>query len=516
MATELQRTANRPSFLPRPSKGYGLGEAGEGRNVAHNQKKMNEAELLEFRTRFGIPISDEEVGNAPFYRPADSSQEIKYLKERREALGGPVPSRPTEHPTMEVPTLDDYRKLIGRLENKSCSTTFAVVQTLIALCRDKKIGKYMVPIVPDESRTFGMEGMFKQFGIYAHAGQLYEPVDSAILQSYKEAQDGQILEEGITEAGSMSSFNAAGTAYSAHGVNMIPFFIYYSMFGFQRIGDLIWAAADMRAKGFLIGGTAGRTSLNGEGLQHQDGHSLLNAIAFPTVRSYDPAFAYEAIVIILEGLKRMYQDGEECMYYLMSENDEYDHPEMPEGCEEGIVRGIYKFRSREVDDAIARVQLFGSGAILNCALAAQELLAEKFNIASDVWSVTSYTQLRRDAADCDRWNMLHPTKKPKKSYLETVLEGHDGPFISASDYVRALGEQLTAWIPGDYYVLGTDGMGRSETREALRRHFEVDAESITIAALSRLSKAGVVTDKDVAKAIKDLDFDADKPNPYFT
>tara|TARA_R110002049_G_scaffold2750_2_gene21757 strand:- start:635331 stop:638063 length:2733 start_codon:yes stop_codon:yes gene_type:complete len=502
-------------ILAKTVKGYGLGEAGEGRNVAHNQKKMNEAELLEFRTRFGIPISDDEVGKAPFYKPAETSHEIQYMLERRKALGGPVPSRPTEHPTMEVPTLDDYRKLIGRLENKSCSTTFAVVQTLIALCRDKKIGKYMVPIVPDESRTFGMEGMFKQFGIYAHAGQLYEPVDSAILQSYKEAQDGQILEEGITEAGSMSSFNAAGTAYSAHGVNMIPFFIYYSMFGFQRIGDLIWAAADMRAKGFLIGGTAGRTSLNGEGLQHQDGHSLLNAIAFPTVRSYDPAFAYEAIVIILEGLKRMYQDGEECMYYLMSENDEYEHPEMPEGCEEGIVKGIYKFRSREVDGAKARVQLFGSGAILNSALAAQTMLAEKYNIASDVWSVTSYTQLRREAADCDRWNMLHPTETPRKSYLEQTLEGHEGPFISASDYVRALGEQLTTWIPGDYYVLGTDGMGRSETREALRRHFEVDAESITIAALSRLSKSGVVTAEDVAKAIQELGFDPDKPNPYF-
>nr|WP_231612463.1 pyruvate dehydrogenase (acetyl-transferring), homodimeric type [Novipirellula galeiformis] len=514
MATDLKN--GKPTVvLAKTVKGYGLGEAGEGRNVAHNQKKMNEEELLEFRTRFGIPISDEEVGKAPFYKPPANSQELKYMQERRKMLGGPVPSRPTEHPKMEVPTLDDYKKLIGRLEDKSCSTTFAVVQTLIALCRDKKIGKYMVPIVPDESRTFGMEGMFTQFKIYAHAGQLYEPVDSEILASYKESQDGQILEEGITEAGSMSSFNAAGTAYSAHGVNMIPFFIYYSMFGFQRIGDLIWAAADMRAKGFLVGGTAGRTTLNGEGLQHQDGHSLLNAIAFPTVRAYDPAFAYEAVVIILEGLKRMYQDGEECMYYLMSENEEYLHPAMPAGCEEGIIKGIYKFRSRDVQDAKARVQLFGSGAILNCVLKAQEVLAEKYNIASDVWSVTSYTQLRREAADCSRWNMLHPTETPRKSYLEEQLEGVEGPFISASDYVRALGEQLQPWIPGDYFVLGTDGMGRSETRESLRRHFEVDAECITFSTLSRLAKAGLFTPAELADAIKDLGIDPDKPNPYF-
>lgn len=514
MATELKN--GKPTvILAKTVKGYGLGEAGEGRNVAHNQKKMNEEELLEFRTRFGIPISDEEVGQAPFYKPPENSQEIKYLKERRAALGGSVPSRPTEHPTMEVPTLDEYRKLISKLENKNISTTFAVVQTLIALCRDKKIGKHMVPIVPDESRTFGMEGMFRQFGIYAHAGQLYEPVDSEQITYYKEAQDGQILEEGITEAGSMSSFNAAGTAYSLHGINMIPFFIYYSMFGFQRIGDLVWAAADMRAKGFLIGATAGRTTLNGEGLQHQDGHSLMNAIAFPTVRSYDPAFAYETVVIIMEGLKRMYQDGEECIYYLMSENEPYDHPEMPEGCEEGIIKGMYRYRSREVEDAKARVQLFGSGAILNGVLKAQEILAEQFGIASDAWSVTSYTQLRREAGDCDRWNMLHPTETPKKSYLEEVLEDAEGPFIAASDYVRALAEQLTPWVPGDYYVLGTDGMGRSDTRESLRRHFEVDAESITIATLSRLAKAGVVEPKDVQDAISQLGFDAEKPNPYF-
>ncbi|MEL7336538.1 MAG: pyruvate dehydrogenase (acetyl-transferring), homodimeric type, partial [Planctomycetota bacterium] len=503
-------------ILAKTIKGYGLGEAGEGRNIAHNNKVMNEAELLEFRTRFGIPVSDEDVNTIPFYRPPESSAEVQYMKERRAALGGSVPSRLAENPTIEVPTLDDYRKkhCVGS-GDKEISTTMGVVRLLSDLCRDKKIGKHMVPIVPDESRTFGMEGMFRQVGIYAHAGQLYEPVDSTQTMYYKEAQDGQILEEGITEAGSMASFNAAGTAYSCHGVNMIPFYIYYSMFGFQRVVDLIWAAADMRAKGFLIGGTAGRTTLNGEGLQHQDGHSLLNAIAFPTVRAYDPAWRWETTVIVLEGMKRMFQDGEACIYYITAENENYVHPDMPEGCEEGIIKGMYKFRSKEVDSAVGRVQLFGSGAILNSVLKAQEILAEKYNIASDVWSVTSYTQLRRDAADCQRWNMLHPTQTPKKSYVETVLEGVEGPFIASSDYVRALPEQLTPWIPGDYYVLGTDGMGRSEERGNLRRHFEVDAESVVIATLSRLANAGTIKNQTVADAIETLGYDAEKPNPYF-
>ncbi|MEM9828884.1 MAG: pyruvate dehydrogenase (acetyl-transferring), homodimeric type, partial [Planctomycetota bacterium] len=431
-ATEMKN--GKPTVvLAKTIKGYGLGEAGEGRMIAHNQKKMNDAELLEFRTRFGIPISDEEVGKAPFYRPPENSPEIQYMKKRREELGGFVPSRPTEHPKLELPSRDDVMKAINKLRNMDgYSTTFAVVQIMVALCRNKQIGKYMVPIVPDESRTFGMEGMFKQFGIYAHAGQLYEPVDQGqVMAYYKEAQDGQILEEGITEAGSMSSFNAAGTAYSCHGVNMIPFYIYYSMFGFQRIGDLIWAAADMRAKGFLVGGTAGRTTLNGEGLQHQDGHSLVNAIAFPTVRAYDPAYGYEYAVIVHEGLRRMYEVGEECMYYLMSENEEYAHPPMPEGCEEGIIRGMYKFRSVEVDSPKRRVQLFGSGAILNEVLRAQEILSEKYQIASDAWSVTSYTELRREASDIERWNRLHPTEAPRTSYLEEQLDGVEGPFIAS-------------------------------------------------------------------------------------
>ncbi len=503
-------------ILAKTIKGYGLGEAGESRNIAHNQKKLNEEELLEFRTRFGIPISDEEVGKAPFYRPADDSVEMKYLRERRQALGGPVPARPTAIPTMEVPRFDDYRKMIDRdSERKEMSTTMGVVRLLSKLCDDKKIGKNIVPIVPDESRTFGMEGMFKQVGIYAHAGQLYEPVDSHQMQSYREAKDGQLLEEGISEAGSMSSFNAAGTAYSAHGVNMIPFYIYYSMFGFQRVGDLIWAAADMRAKGFLLGGTAGRTTLNGEGLQHQDGHSLLNAMAFPTVRSYDPAFHYETAVIIFDGLKRLYEDGETAIYYLMVGNDNYVMPKMPAGCEEGIINGIYKFRSRTAKASQQRVQLFGSGAVMNGVLKAQEILADKYKIASDVWSVTSYTQLRREASECRRWNMFHPTAKPRKSYLESVLEGTEGPFIAASDYVQAHTEQIAEWLPNEMVAMGTDGMGRSETRPALRRHFEVDAECITIAALYKLHQQGHFDGKAVEQAIKDLGVDPDKVNPLY-
>ena len=508
-------------ILAKTIKGYGLGEAGEGRNVAHNQKKMNEEELLEFRTRFGIPISDEDVGKAPFYKPSIDSTEIKYMKERREALGGPVPSRPTTVPKMEVPRFADYKKRLedtiakGIEKGTPMSTTKGVTRLLSQLVRDKKIGDNIVPIVPDESRTFGMEGMFKQVGIYAHAGQLYEPVDSALQSFYKEAQDGQLLEEGISEAGAMSSFNAAGTAYSAHGINMIPFYIYYSMFGFQRIGDLIWAAADMRAKGFLLGGTAGRTSLNGEGLQHQDGHSLLNAIAYPTVRAFDPAFTYETAVIIFDGLKKLYEDGETAIYYLMVGNDNYIMPKMPEGCEEGIVKGMYKFKSVEGKSGGNRVQLFGSGAIMMSVLEGQKILAEKYGISSDVWSVTSYNELRRDAQECQRWNMFHPTQTPRKSYVETVTEGCEGPFIATSDYVRAHSEQIAQFLPGEFFALGTDGMGRSETREALRRHFEVDAECVVIATLYQLAKEGKIKASEVEKAAKDLDVNPEKVSPLY-
>ena len=429
-------------ILAKTIKGYGLGEGGEGRNMTHNQKKLNEEELREFRTRFGIPISDERVAEAPFYRPPEDSPEMKYLRERRKALGGPVPSRSTKPVTMKVPRLADYEKTMAKLVSKGpgkeMSTTMGFVRLLGDLLRDKKIGKHIVPIVPDESRTFGMEGLFRQVGIYSHVGQLYEPVDSDQLAFYKEAKDGQLLEEGITEAGSMSSFIAAGTAYSSHGVNMIPMFIYYSMFGFQRIGDLIWAAADARAKGFMLGGTAGRTTLNGEGLQHQDGHSLLNAIAFPTVRAYDPAYAYETAVIIFDGLKRLYEDNETAIYYITLRKRKLRHAR-----DAGRLRRRHHPRHvqacRRVDvEGQHRVQLFGSGAILREALRAQQILAEKYDIASDVWSVTSYTQLRRDAQECERWNMLHPDAAAAR----VVRRASSSPASKARasrrrDYVRA-------------------------------------------------------------------------------
>ena len=508
-------SVDRPTvILAKTIKGYGLGEAGEGRNITHNQKKLNEEQTLEFRSRFGIPISDDDVAKAPFYRPAEDTAEMKYLRERREALGGYVPSRPTVAPTIEVPTIADYAEFLAGSKGKAMSTTMGIVRLLSKLCRDKKVGKHIVPIVPDESRTFGMEGMFRQVGIYAHAGQLYEPVDSDQLMYYKEAEDGQILEEGITEAGSMSSFIAAGTSYSCHGINMIPFFIYYSMFGFQRIGDLIWCAADMRAKGFMVGGTAGRTTLNGEGLQHQDGHSLLNAMAFPTVRAYDPAYAYEMAVIVLDGMKKLYVDGETAIYYLTAENENYEMPAIPEGVEEGIIRGIYPLSSVEAKGEF-RVQLFGSGAIVRSVLGAQKILAEQYNISSDAWSVTSYTELRRDAQTCERWNMLHPSEPRRQSYVETILAGRTGPFIAASDYVRAVPEQVQSWIPGDYFVLGTDGMGRSESRERLRRHFEVDAECVALAVLYRLARQGQIEGAVVQQAIQDLGIDPEKVNPLY-
>jgi len=526
---------DRPTaVIAKTIKGYGVGEGGEGRNVTHNQKKLNEDELREFRTRFGIPISDEKVAGAPFYRPPEDSPEMVYLRERRAALGGPVPSRNPATITMQVPRLADYEKTMAKLVSKGpgkeMSTTMGFVRLLSDFLRDKKIGKHIVPIVPDESRTFGMEGLFRQVGIYAHSGQLYEPVDSDQLSYYKEAKDGQLLEEGITEAGSMSSFNAAGTSYASHGVNMIPMFIYYSMFGFQRIGDLIWAAADMRAKGFMLGGTAGRTTLNGEGLQHQDGHSLVNAMAFPTVRAYDPAYAYETAVIMLDGLKRMYEDNETAIYYITLENENYLMPEMPAGCEEGIIRGMYQVASAAPEKSGSnsqsksalkqlkgplKVQLFGSGPILREAIRASEILADQFGVASDVWSVTSYNQLRRDCQECQRWNMLNPNKTPRQSYVEQQLAGTEGPVIAASDYMRALAEQIGPWAPNGFFALGTDGMGRSESRSALRRHFEVDAECITIAALHQLQKQGNYDAKKVAAAVKKLGIDPNKPSALY-
>jgi pyruvate dehydrogenase E1 component len=504
-------------IIAKTIKGYGLGEVGEGRNVTHQQKKLNEDELRAFRSRFGIPISDDEVAKAPFYRPPEDSEEMRYLRERRQALGGYVPSRPKQGPLLKTPSLDEYRPFIEKSAGREVSTTTGAVTLMASLLKDKHVGKYIVPIVPDESRTFGMDPLFKQCGIYAHTGQLYEPVDSDQLLYYREAKDGQILEEGITEAGSMSSFVAAGTAYASHGVPMIPIFIYYSMFGFQRIGDLIWAACDCRARGFMLGGTAGRTTLNGEGLQHQDGHSHLFAMAYPTVKAYDPAFVYETTVIMLDGMERMYGKGEDWIYYITVYNENYEMPPMPAGCEEGILKGAYKLRDVAAQAAKGKaatklppVQLLGSGTILREVIRAAELLAEQFGVSSTVWSVTSWKELRREAQECRRWNMLHPTANPRQSYLEQTIAAADGVFVAASDHVRAVPEQLDPWIPGGLFVMGTDGFGRSETRGPLRRHFEVDAECIVIGTLSRLAAEGAIGKEAVAEAITRLGVNPDK------
>lgn len=502
-------------IIAKTIKGYGLGEVGEGRNVTHQQKKLNEDELRAFRSRFGIPISDDEVAKAPFYKPAEDSEEMRYLRERRQALGGYVPTRPLESPRLQTPTLADYLGFIEKSAGREVSTTTGAVTLMASLLKDKQVGKYIVPIVPDESRTFGMDPLFKQCGIYAHTGQLYEPVDSDQLLYYREAKDGQILEEGITEAGSMSSFVAAGTAYASHGVPMIPIYIYYSMFGFQRIGDLIWAACDCRARGFLLGGTAGRTTLNGEGLQHQDGHSHLFAMAYPTVRAYDPAFVYETTVIMLDGLERMYAKGEDWIYYITVYNENYEMPPMPPGCEAGILKGMYRLKdvaakAAPVAKGLPQVQLLGSGAILREVIRAADLLAEHWGVASTVWSVTSWKELRREAQACRRWNMLHPEAAPRRSYLEETIESAEGVFVAASDHVRAIPEQLDPWVPGGLFALGTDGFGRSETRGPLRRHFEVDAECVAIGALWKLAETGAFGRHVVADAIRKLGVNPDK------
>lgn len=455
----------------------------------------------------------------PFFKPADDSEEMKYLRERREELGGYVPARKKPTEVLEIPQLEIFSKVLKSDAKKGPSTTSTtgvlgagIISTLL---KDKSIGKRIVPIIPDEARTFGMEGLFTQCGIYASKGQLYEPVDSGTMMFYKEAKNGQLLEEGINEAGAMSSFVAAGTSHANLGLHMIPFYVYYSMFGFQRVGDLIWLAADSRCRGFLCGGTSGRTTLNGEGLQHEDGHSHLIATTVPNLQSYDPAYGYELAVIVQDGLRRMYGEGEDVFYYLSVYNEEYVQPDMPEGVEDGIINGMYKLSSKEVDGAVGRVQLFGSGTILREALRAQELLADEYKIASDVWSVTSYSQMARNAATVDRWNKFHPNDEAQTNYLDECLAEVEGPIISTSDNVRLVGDQIRPWVKQQYIVLGTDGFGRSDTRPALRRHFEVDAENVAYAALCGLANEGKYDKSKLPEALKALDIDPEKVNPLY-
>jgi pyruvate dehydrogenase E1 component len=503
-------------ILAKTVKGYGLGEAGEGRNVTHQQKALNEQELRHFRSRFGIPIPDSAIKEAPFYRPAPDSEEMKYLTERRRELGGQLLARSESVPIFRPPGPDLYAEFLGGTGKREVATTMVMVHLLGKLLNDKKIGKYIVPIVPDEARTFGMESLFRKIGIYSHVGQIYEPVDKESLLYYKEAKDGQILEEGITEAGSMSSFIAAGTAYSTHGVNMVPFFMFYSMFGFQRIGDLIWAAGDIQARGFLLGATAGRTTLAGEGLQHQDGHTHMLAYGHPSVLAYDPAFAYELAVIVREGLRRMLEKGDNIVYYLTIMNEFYPMPAMPENVEAGILNGVYKFRASSNRRAKVKAHLFGSGTILNEALKAQALLENDYGVAADVWSVTSYKNLYWDGIDTERWNFLHPDREPKSSYLQQQLADEKGVFIAASDYLKALPATIAKWLPGPSVLLGTDGYGRSDTRACLRDFFEVDARHIAYAAIGAMAQQKRVKMSLVAQARKKLDIDTEKTPPLMS
>ena len=499
-------------ILAKTIKGYGLGAAGEGRNFSHQAKKLKGTDLRDFRDRLGIPISDRELEDVPFYRPADDTDEVEYLRERRAALGGSIPHRVVRSTPLAPLPATIFEEFREETTGREVATTQVFVGLLRRLMSDPTIGQLIVPIVPDEARTFGMDALFRKFGIYAHGGQRYQPVDSEIVAFYREVENGQLLEEGITEAGAMASFTAAGTAYAAHGVNTIPIFLFYSMFGFQRIGDLIWQNADARGKGFLVGATAGRTTLAGEGLQHQDGHSQLLASTVPTLRAYDPAYAYEISVIVEDGIRRMYVDREDVFYYLTVANEPYAQAAMPEGCTEGILRGLYKVRPAADPDAGPRLHIFGSGSILCEALRAQELLAAR-GVAADVWSVTSWNELRRDAVAVERWNMLHPIETPRVPYFRQVLDAEPWPIVAASDYMKTLPLALATWAPDGLHALGTDGFGRSETRESLRRFFEVDAESICVAALSELARREEIEPRRVQDAIEELGLDPGKPDP---
>ena len=496
-------------ILARTIKGYGLGEAGEGRNITHNQKKLNEEELLYFRDRFNVPLSNDEATQAPFYRFSDDSNEYKYLSEKRKKLGGPLPFRVDKSTPLPVPDISIFQEMLDGTGEREISTTMSYVRLLTLLAKDKSIGKHIVPIIPDEARTFGMDPLFRQLGIYASAGQLYDPVDSNQFLYYKEAKNGQILEEGINEAGAVSSFIAAGTSYSTHGIHMIPFYIYYSMFGFQRIWDFIWAAGDMRVRGFLLGGTAGRTTLNGEGLQHQDGHSHLAAAATPNIKAYDLAYAYEIAVIIHHGIKEMVEDGTDVIYYLTLENENYSHPPIPKGATEDIIKGLYKIHATEKPT----VRLLGSGPLLGETLAAAKLLKNDWGIEPGIWNVTSFSELRRDAEETERWNLIHPNKQQKKSHLEQSLSKHKVPTVAVSDYVKMVSEQIGPYVPGPYYSLGTDGFGRSETRQALRHFFEVDRYYIVLTAIRALSLDGKLEMSKVDAVMKKYNLDPEKPSP---
>jgi pyruvate dehydrogenase E1 component len=498
-------------ILAQTVKGYGMGSAGEGQNRTHSQKKLQDDEMLAFRDRFNIPLNDEDAAVGKYYKPAEDSEEMKYMHTRREALGGYLPVRKHQAAPLDIPSLDVFKPLLEGSGDREMSTTMAWVRMLTILCRDKNIGKNIVPIVPDEARTFGMEGMFRQLGIYSSVGQLYTPQDKDEIMFYKEDKSGQILEEGINEAGSMSSWIAAATAYSAHGVNVIPFYIYYSMFGFQRIGDLAWAAGDMQARGFLIGGTAGRTTLAGEGLQHQDGHSLIMSGTIPNCVSYDPTFSYEMAVIIHDGMRRMFANQEDVFYYVTAMNENYSHPPMPKGAEEGIIKGLYLFQKGGKKKK--RVQLMGSGTILREVIAAADMLAQDWGVDADVWSATSFTELAREARDCDRWNRLHPTEKARVPYVTQVLQDAKGPFIAATDYIQLYADKIRKWVPGHYDVLGTDGFGRSDTRSQLRKHFEVNSTHVVVAALKALADQGEMPATKVAEAIAKYGIDPEKINP---
>ena len=504
----------RPTIiLAKTVKGFGLGSVAEGQNTAHQQKKLDINALKEFRDRFNIPITDKKLKDVPYFMPKKNSQELEYLHERRKSLGGYIPKRITKAKSIKTPANDVFQPQLDGTGEREASTTMAFIRMLTSLTRDKQIGKHIVPIVPDEARTFGMEGMFRQIGIYSSKGQLYTPQDADQLMFYKESKEGQILEEGINEAGAYCSWLSAGSSYSNHGIQMVPFYIFYSMFGFQRIGDFLWAGGDMQARGFLIGATAGRTTLAGEGLQHQDGHSLLSATTIPNCVSYDPTYAYELAVIIKDGLKRMISDQENIFYYITCMNENYTHPPIPKNCEKGILKGMYLLKKSVKQGNSSKPQLMGSGTILREVEKAAHLLEKDFKIYCDVWSVTSFSELRRESLETDRWNELNPEKKRKSSYLEKSLNKQEGPFIAATDYMKMVPEQIQKWVPGIYKTLGTDGYGRSDSRAALREHFEVDARFIVLSTLNALAEKGDIEKRDVVKAIKKYKIDPNKISP---